>query len=159
MMNEGKVIQVIGPVVDVEFAEGELPAIFTALHITNPTIDDTEDNLDLLEDVLGQCSVRTIRATSGHKALSIAERELLNLIILDVNMPEMDGFEVARRMRTLKPCATIPIIFLTAYRTTDNDLITGLGAGANDYVTKPFDKSDLLSRVETMLRRGDAAHR
>ena len=122
-------------------------------------VDDTEDNLDLLEDTLEECSVRLMRAENGHEALNIAENELLDLVILDVNMPQMDGFEVARRMRALKQCTTVPIIFLTAYRTTDNDLVMGLGAGANDYVTKPFEKSDLLSRVEAMLRRGNATQR
>jgi len=122
-------------------------------------VDDVQDNLDLLEDILEGRSIRVISALNGPEALSAAARESLDLAILDVNMPDMDGFEVARRMRAMHQCASVPIIFLTAYRTTDNDLVTGLGAGANDYVTKPFDKTDLLSRVEAMLRRGDASRR
>ena len=122
-------------------------------------VDDVEDNLDLLEDILEDQSVHLIRATSGLEALSAAERESFELVILDVNMPEMDGFEVARRMRAMKQCATVPIIFLTAYRTNNNDLVTGLQAGANDYVNKPVDKDDLVARVEAMLRRGDASRR
>lgn len=122
-------------------------------------VDDVEDNLDLLEDLLEDQSIRLIRASSGPDALVAAESESLDLVILDVNMPGMDGFEVARRMRAIRKCAVVPIIFLTAYRTTDNDLVTGLGAGANDYVTKPFDTAELVSRVEVMLRRGNASRR
>ncbi len=96
---------------------------------------------------------------SGPEAIAVAEKQKLDLVILDVNMPEMDGFEVAGRLRKTPYGSTVPIIFLTAYRTSDQDLVQGLGAGANDYVTKPFDHDDLLARVETMLRRGSRAHR
>lgn len=122
-------------------------------------VDDVEDNLDLLEDILESQSVKLIRASGGAEALEAAGHTALDLIILDVNMPGMDGFEVARRMREMEQCVRVPILFLTAHRTSDNDLVTGLGAGANDYVTKPFDTKDLLSRVDVMLRRGDAAQR
>jgi DNA-binding response OmpR family regulator len=122
-------------------------------------VDDTEDNLDLLEDLLDDHSVKIIRASSGPEAIQAAKRGRLDLVILDVNMPEMDGFEAARRLRQTEFGADVPIIFLTAYRTSDRVLVTGLGAGANDYVTKPFAKDDLLARVEVLLRRGSTSHR
>ena len=122
-------------------------------------VDDLQDNLDLLEDLLEDHSVQLIRAMSGAEAIAVAERQKLDLVILDVNMPGMDGFEVAGRLRKTPNGAAVPIIFLTAYRTSDDDLVKGLGAGANDYVTKPFAHDDLLARVETMLRRGSRSHR
>ncbi len=122
-------------------------------------VDDTEDNLDLLEDLLDDHSVKIIRASSGPEAIQAAQNGRLDLVILDVNMPEMDGFEAARRLRQTESGADVPIIFLTAFRTSDRDLVTGLGAGANDYVTKPFATDDLLARVEVLLRRGISAHR
>lgn len=122
-------------------------------------VDDLEDNLDLLEDLLEDHSVQLIRAMSGPEAIAVAEKQKLDLVILDVNMPGMDGFEAAGRLRKTPYGATVPIIFLTAYRTSDQDLVQGLGAGANDYVTKPFAHDDLLARVETMLRRGSRSHR
>lgn len=122
-------------------------------------VDDTEDNLELLEDLLDDRSVQLVRAMSGPAAIAVAEKRKLDLIILDVNMPEMDGFEAARRLRKTQFGASVPIIVLTAYRTSDLDLVQGLGAGANDYVTKPFARDDLLARVETMLRRGGRTHR
>jgi len=122
-------------------------------------VDDVEDNLNLLQDILADRNVRTLRAADGPAALQIAEAEPLDLVILDVSMPVMDGFEVARRMRAMKNCATVPIIFLTAFHTTATDVVSGLGAGANDYATKPFDEKDLMARVEAMLRRGNASRR
>lgn len=122
-------------------------------------VDDTEDNLELLEVLLDDRSVQLVRAMSGPAAIAVAEKHKLDLIILDVNMPEMDGFETARRLRKTQFGASVPIIFLTAYRTSDLDLVQGLGAGANDYVAKPFARDDLLARVETMLRRGGRTHR
>ncbi len=104
-------------------------------------------------------SVKLIRACSGFEAVDAANRGRLDLVILDVNMPKMDGFEAARRLRQTEFGADVPIIFLTAFRTSDMDLVTGLGAGANDYVNKPFAKDDLLARVEVLLRRGSTSHR
>jgi len=122
-------------------------------------VDDMEDNLDLLEDILDDSTVRLLRAMSGPEAINIAESNALDLVILDVNMPEMDGFETSERLRKTRFGSEVPIIFLTAYRTSDSDLVQGLGAGANDYVNKPVDTKDLLSRVETMLRRGSSSQR
>ena len=132
-------------------ADDALPAVLI--------VDDLEDNLDLLEYVLEDHSVQLIRAMSGPEAIAVAEKQKLDLVILDVNMPGMDGFEAAGRLRKTTYGAAVPIIFLTAYRTSDQDLVQGLGAGANDYVTKPFAHDDLLARVETMLRRGSRSHR
>jgi len=122
-------------------------------------VDDLEDNLDLLEDLLEERSAKLLRAASGLEALSIAQTQALDLVILDVNMPGMDGFEVAERLRKTATGANVPIIFLTAFRTSDHDLLRGLSAGANDYVNKPVDTKDLLSRVETLLRRGRSSQR
>lgn len=86
----------------------------------------------------------------GQSALDYAEGFPYDLVILDVMLPELDGFEVVRRLRTDK--CSVPVLMLTA-RTAVSDKVTGLNAGADDYMTKPFDPSELLARVNAMTRR------
>ncbi len=91
----------------------------------------------------------TITASDGRTAVSLATESSPDLILLDVRMPEMDGYEACRRIREF---STVPIIMLTAMA-EEADKVTGLDAGADDYVTKPFGADELLARVRAVLRR------
>jgi len=112
-------------------------------------VDDTPENIDILVDILSDYN-KTV-AIDGEDALeTIFENELPDLILLDVMMPKMDGFEVCRYLRLHDKTKDIPIIFLTA-KTNEEDIIQGFEAGGQDYVAKPFYPSELLARVSTQL--------
>ncbi len=117
-------------------------------------VDDVPINLQVLVNILREKSYKISVATSGEKALEMVERFLPDLILLDVMMPEMDGFEVCQKLKEDEKTRDIPVIFLTA-KTEKEDIIKGFGLGAVDYVTKPFNKAELLARVDThlLLRR------
>lgn len=89
----------------------------------------------------------------GDEGLAAARREKPDLVLLDVMLPGLDGFSVARRMREEPDLAAVRIIMVTA-RTEPEDIVRGLEAGADDYITKPFDRLVLLARVKAVLRRG-----
>ena len=93
-----------------------------------------------------------VTAVSGpHEALAVAsQQQSINLLILDVMMPQMDGFELAKRLRLIPSCAKAPIMFLTA-RDTAGDKIRGIQSGARNYITKPFSIDDLTARVKRAL--------
>ena len=113
-------------------------------------VDDKTANLDLLRELLAPLGHQIFFATSGAKALSIASSVLPDLVLLDVMMPEMDGFETCRRFKQNKVLGEIPVIFVTA-RTDVEDLARGFEAGAVDYVTKPVKQPEVRARVATHL--------
>jgi len=90
-----------------------------------------------------------MKADNGKKGLEIIKRENVDIVLLDVMMPDMDGWEVCKKIREL---SAIPVIMLTA-RTDKADVVKGLDFGADDYVTKPFDERELVARVNALLRR------
>lgn len=112
-------------------------------------VDDEERMLDLIELFLIPYGFSCIKETAGERALEIVKTESVSLVILDVMMPEMDGWEVCKRIRVF---SDVPIIMLTA-RTDKLDLVKGLAGGADDYITKPFDERELSARVHALLRR------
>jgi signal transduction histidine kinase len=101
--------------------------------------------------MLNEAGFDSIPATSGIEALKLAESEVPDLILLDIQMPELDGFEVCERLKKIPTLKDIPVIFLTARKETD-DIVRGLEIGAVDYVTKPFKRGELLTRVRTHLQ-------
>jgi signal transduction histidine kinase len=113
-------------------------------------VDDNPKNLGILGTVLAESEHSLYFAKNGTLALDIAKNKHPDLILLDIMMPDMDGFEVCRRLKQDPLLAEIPIIFLTA-KTEKDDVIAGLELGAVDYVTKPFNKKELLTRVNTHL--------
>jgi DNA-binding response OmpR family regulator len=113
-------------------------------------VDDNPRNLQLLSMLLRPVGYRIIAAQDGAQALKAAEKSGPALILLDVMMPGLDGFEVCRRLKAESRTREIPVIFLTA-RTETADLIRGFEMGAADYVTKPFTGVELLARVRTHL--------
>ncbi|MES2412426.1 MAG: adenylate/guanylate cyclase domain-containing protein [Pseudomonadota bacterium] len=121
-------------------------------------VDDTEDNLFLMTGLL-EDKYDLLLASSGKDALAIIMSQAPpDLILLDIMMPEMDGYEVLRRIRQHPPTATIPVIFLTALSTMEEEQL-GLDLGAVDYITKPISPPLLLTRVQSHLERSGNARR
>ena len=114
--------------------------------------DDNLDNIHLLEHRLRKENYIFHTALDGQETLEQVERIPPDLILLDVNMPVMDGFEVCRRLRDNEATRSIPVIIITAAKISIDDQITGLGLGADDYITKPFNPKDLIARVERKLQ-------
>lgn len=113
-------------------------------------IEDEESILMALEDNLKLEGYEVSSAMDGLEGLSMAKEQRFDLLILDIMLPEMDGFEVCRQLR--KTGITIPILMLTA-KSQEAEKILGLELGADDYVTKPFSPRELLARVKALLRR------
>jgi two-component system OmpR family response regulator len=113
-------------------------------------VDDEPNISALLSATLRLFAFDVRAAGSGHEALAAAEEFRPDLVILDVMLPDLDGFEVARRLRAAGHA--VPVLFLTA-RDTVEDRICGLTAGADDYVTKPFSLEEVLLRIRAILRR------
>ncbi|MDZ7963261.1 MAG: response regulator [Aulosira sp. DedQUE10] len=114
-------------------------------------VDDNLANLGVLSDVLDQAGLEVWVAKSGEVALERVKYALPNLILLDVMMPEIDGFETCRQLKASPQTKDIPIIFMTALSDTTNK-VEGFQAGAVDYITKPFQQQEVLSRVKLHLK-------
>ncbi len=115
-------------------------------------IDDDHYLTDLLRYGLVRADFDVATTNSGREGLRLVRAERFDLVILDVNIPDMNGFKVLAALRTF---STIPVIMLTA-RAQDEDIIAGFGEGADDYVAKPFSMQVLVTRVKAVLRRGTA---
>ena len=118
-------------------------------------VDDDPDVLGTLERVLKRDKFDVTMVDGGKKALAELEKDIPDLMILDIIMPGMDGIQVCTAVRADPRFTTLPILFLTAKGTTD-DIVEGLDAGADDYVVKPFSTRELISRVRAVLRRASA---
>jgi two-component system KDP operon response regulator KdpE len=116
-------------------------------------VDDEPSILATMAPLLRGRGYEVSTATSGHAALEAVERQPPQLVILDLGLPDLDGIEVARRLREGR---AIPILVLSA-RGAEQDKVAALDAGADDYVTKPFGAEELLARVRAALRRTDVA--
>jgi len=114
-------------------------------------VDDDENNRLTLKSRLSRKGFKTIMASSGQEAIDIASGERVDLLLLDVNMPEINGFEVCEKIKNFQEEEFLPIILVTA-RGDKESLIKGFNVGADDYIVKPFDGDELLARVRAMLR-------
>jgi DNA-binding response OmpR family regulator len=113
-------------------------------------IDDEVDLLNLLETVLRKDGFRKIdKATNGQEGINLCKKNHPDIIILDIMLPDMEGYEVCRRMRQI---TFAPIIFLSA-KSDEIDKLLGLGIGGDDYVTKPFSTKEVVFRIKAQLRR------
>jgi DNA-binding response OmpR family regulator len=112
-------------------------------------VDDDADTITLVERIGRKAGYRVFGAASGEECLSLLPRVKPQLIMLDVNMADLDGFETCCRVRSDPHGAHVPIAFLTA-RKTVNDVKRGVAAGADDFVVKPFDAAQLVERIEFM---------
>ena len=112
-------------------------------------VDDEKRMLDLLELYLKPHQYVCKKAVGANEALAYLETEAFDIVLLDIMMPEMDGWELCREIRKF---SDVPIIMLTA-REQQDDIIKGLNLGADDYITKPFNEEELLARMAALLRR------
>ena len=112
-------------------------------------VDDDPQLIRLVRANLESAGYRVLAAMDSHSALELVEKETLDLIILDIMLPEIEGYELCQRIREF---ASTPIIMLTA-KVEDVDKVKGLKSGADDYITKPFNVQELLARIEAVLRR------
>lgn len=117
-------------------------------------IDDDENTLWLLTTLLQHHQFDVLKTASAKEGLKLAYEQKPDIILLDVMMPEMDGWEVCRRIREF---TAVPIIFITA-KSAVKDVVRGLETGGDDYVVKPFDNRELIARIRTQLRR-EAGHK
>jgi DNA-binding response OmpR family regulator len=115
-------------------------------------VDDEEDILELVKFNLAKEGYETVLATTGEQALDIAKGTSVDLMILDLMLPGIDGLEVTRIVRSIPELQTIPIVMLTA-KGGESDIITGLELGANDYMSKPFSPKELIARIRNIFRR------
>ncbi len=113
-------------------------------------VDDTPTNLQVLVRFLAEMGYRALLAEDGTTAIEQAIHTNPDIILLDITMPGLDGFETCRRLKQLDPIKETPIIFMTA-RSDITDKLKGFNAGAVDYVTKPFQKEEVIARVNTQL--------
>ncbi len=114
-------------------------------------VDDKPQNIALLEAYLAPQGYAIVTAASGQEALEKLGDNQIELVLLDVTMPGMDGFEVTRRIRLNAAHRLLPIILITALRETE-DRVKGIEAGCDDFISKPFDKMELLARVRSLLK-------
>ena len=114
-------------------------------------VDDDPDLLYTLQKYLQQAGYSTVTANNGRSAIHMFETEKPEAALIDVMMPELDGFEVVKKIRSI---SAIPIILLTA-RSDETDKIVGLELGADDYVTKPFSPREVVARLKAIMRRGN----
>jgi DNA-binding response OmpR family regulator len=115
-------------------------------------IDDQHETLLLIQGFVEAAGFGFVGARHGREALSLTERLVPRLVLLDIEMPDMDGFETCRRLRMNPGLRTVPIAFLTARKTVE-DVTNGLSAGGNDFIVKPFDPDKLIERIGFWVSR------
>src|SRR5215475_4271897 len=115
-------------------------------------VDDTPANIGILLDTLSKAGYRVRVASDGESALEQLQYSPPDLVLLDVMMPGMDGFETCRRLRQLPKLEQLPVVFMTALSDIQ-DKVRAFAAGADDYITKPFQHEEVLARVRTHLTR------
>jgi PleD family two-component response regulator len=113
-------------------------------------VDDTPSNLQLLANSIKDLNIDILYATNGYDAVSLAVKNKPELILLDIMMPGMDGYETTKKIRADRKTQDIPILFITA-KSDDESIIKGFECGGQDYITKPFNPPELRSRVLTHL--------
>ena len=111
--------------------------------------DDNEDIIDILSNYIEREGYETVVAMDGEEALQLFEKEQPVLVLLDIMMPKIDGYEVCR---TIRKSSNVPIILVTA-RGEDFERVMGLDIGADDYIVKPFSPNEVMARVRAVLRR------
>ena len=113
-------------------------------------VDDIDTNIDILLELLGE-KYDVLVAVDGKTALDIASKEKIDLILLDIMMPEMDGYEVCERLKSSEETHNIPVLFITA-KTDEDSIEKAYDIGGSDYITKPFKPRELLARIKTQLQ-------
>ena len=122
-------------------------------------VDDEPEIVKLIQKILEQRGHRVTIARDGHEALELVPRDRPDVVVLDLNLPRIDGFEVCRRLKANAATRPIPVVMMTAAYPTLDDAVKGLGLGADEYVVKPFLREVLIHNVERLLesKRGGEA--
>ena len=113
-------------------------------------VDDNQTNIILLQAILKRAKYNTVSATNGADALRIMQEKHPDLVLLDIMMPEMDGYEVARRKDEIEDIQSIPFLFVTALSDT-NSMVKGSKDGCSDFITKPFNTEEILIRIHHQI--------
>ncbi len=144
-----------------EFPDNELPVFELPINGDEMTgekiliVDDDTTNIQVLQNYLSLENYRFKSATNGIQALEILETQVFDLVLLDIMMPRMSGYEVLRRIREKHTVYELPVLMLTAGK-RNRDIVTAFQSGANDYLTKPIDRQALMARIRTQLSLGHA---
>lgn len=117
-------------------------------------IEDDEETADYLKQSLSLEDYEVVVALNGQDGIDKAKKENPNLVLLDLNLPDMDGLEVCRTIKQDVELRQVPVIVITA-RVTTEDKVTGLEAGADDYISKPFSPREIIARIKALFRRVD----
>jgi two-component system cell cycle response regulator DivK len=113
-------------------------------------VEDQEDNRRIMRDLLTASGYELVEANDGEEGLALAEREIPDLILMDIQLPGLDGYEVTRRIKANAALSHIPIIAVTSYALSGDDQ-KAFAAGCNGYVTKPFSPRQLLAKIREFL--------
>ena len=115
-------------------------------------VDDSTEMLDILKSLIAAAGYRFFGASNATQCMRLVRDVAPDLILLDIQMPEVDGFELCRQIRAVEACQHTPIAFVTARRTAQ-DVKAGIAAGGNDFITKPFDAKVLMTRIERWAKQ------
>jgi two-component system cell cycle response regulator DivK len=118
-------------------------------------VEDQEDNRRILRDLLASAGYEIVEAVTGKEGVSMAQMHRPDLIIMDIQMPEMDGYEATRQIKANSALRDIPIIAVTSYALSGDDK-KAYEAGCVDYITKPFSPRQLLAKIEEFLRQAES---
>ena len=113
-------------------------------------VDDNEKNVELLEAILQAADFEVLKAYDGKQAIEMVGRQRPDLLLLDIMMPQLDGFQVCEMLRKDPQNAGLPVIMVTA-KDKESDIVQSLERGADDYIVKPIDKKELLGKIGNML--------
>lgn len=116
-------------------------------------IEDHEDNRRILRDLLESVGYELIEATTGEEGIALAETQLPDLILMDIQLPGLDGYETTRRIKANPALQRVPIIAVTSYALSGDD-VKAFAAGCDAYVTKPFSPRELLAKIREFLPKG-----
>jgi CheY-like chemotaxis protein len=144
---------VLSPGIPEEDLAAKLAAVFSASQLKRQRIlvvDDEENNRELLRQELGEANFDVVLTADGPAALAIAAAESIDLVLLDIMMPDMDGRDVCARLRADARTKNVPIVMLSALDQV-RDKLQALDMGANDYVTKPYDADQLIAKIRRLL--------
>jgi DNA-binding response OmpR family regulator len=115
-------------------------------------VDDSREMLDILKSLIAGAGYRFFGASNANQCMRLVRDVEPDLILLDVQMPEVDGFDLCRQIRAVEACSTTPIAFVTARRTAQ-DVKAGIAAGGNDFITKPFDAKNMMARIDRWVKQ------
>lgn len=132
-----------------------MPAVITMEKPIVVAVDDSREMLDILKSVIAGAGYRFFGAGNAQQCMRLVRDVEPNLILLDIQMPETDGFELCRQIRAIEAFKDIPVAFVTARRTAQ-DVKSGIAAGGNDFITKPFDAKNLMARIDRWVKQKQA---